>query len=308
MPVYNGERFLRAAIDALLAQTFTDFEIIISDNASTDGTGDICRAYAARDARIRYFGHPVNHGSAWNHSQVLGAARGPYFTWAHADDCRAPEQLAACIAELDRAPASVAEVVTGGAIVDEHDRLMPIRIPTMDLRQERASDRLRMAIRNGPWCNVLFGVMRTEVIRACRPMGGCPYSDLPLINEMALRGQCWEIPDNLFYRRWHAPWTDDFTAVYLDPRNDGALILPICQVFIDTMRAIRAVDLPRLESMHCKAVLIREWLPGQWRGMKCELRHAVRTWLRRVRSAEGVASSDRRAGRRLSASRRAVSP
>jgi glycosyltransferase involved in cell wall biosynthesis len=64
LPVRNGEEYLEESIDSILAQTFTDFELIISDNASTDRTEAICRAYAAKDRRIRYYRNPVNIGGA----------------------------------------------------------------------------------------------------------------------------------------------------------------------------------------------------------------------------------------------------
>lgn len=86
MPVYNGEPFIREALDSLIAQTFTDFELIISDNASSDGTEAICREYAARDARIRYVRQPENRGAAANFAFVLDEAVGQYFMWASADD------------------------------------------------------------------------------------------------------------------------------------------------------------------------------------------------------------------------------
>ena len=86
MPVYNGERFIREALDSLLSQTFTDFELIISDNASTDGTEAICREYAAKDHRIRYVRQPENKGQATNFNFLLQQARGEYFMWAASDD------------------------------------------------------------------------------------------------------------------------------------------------------------------------------------------------------------------------------
>jgi len=86
MPVYNGERFIRDALDSLLAQTFTDFELIISDNASTDETESICRDYLAADPRIRYFKHQINNGAGANFQFVLDEAVGKYFMWAAADD------------------------------------------------------------------------------------------------------------------------------------------------------------------------------------------------------------------------------
>src|ERR1700754_708341 len=94
MPVYNGERYLRDTIGAILAQTFTDFELIISDNASTDGSSAICAEFAQRDPRIRYVRQEINRGAAANFRYVLDAARAPFFVWAGADDMRSPDFLA----------------------------------------------------------------------------------------------------------------------------------------------------------------------------------------------------------------------
>jgi len=86
VPVYNGEPFIREALDSLLAQTFTDFELIISDNASTDRTEAICREYAAKDERIRYVRQAEHCGAMANFQFVLDEAVGEYFMWAAADD------------------------------------------------------------------------------------------------------------------------------------------------------------------------------------------------------------------------------
>lgn len=93
MPVYNGAKFIREALDSLLAQTFIDFELIISDNASTDGTEAICREYAAEDQRIRYVRQAQNLGAAANFKYVLDEAVGEYFMWAAHDDRRHPIAL-----------------------------------------------------------------------------------------------------------------------------------------------------------------------------------------------------------------------
>ena len=90
IPVFNGERFLAETIESILAQTFKDFEIVISDNASTDRTEEICRSYAARDPRIRYNRNDTNRGAAWNHNRVFELARGEYFKWQSHDDFCAP--------------------------------------------------------------------------------------------------------------------------------------------------------------------------------------------------------------------------
>ena len=107
MPVYNGEQFVEAALRALLAQTFGDFEVLISDNASTDRTGEICRDYAARDARIRYNRNEVNLGFCRNQNSVYRRARGAYFLLTHHDDIRSPDYLERTVAVLDADPTVV---------------------------------------------------------------------------------------------------------------------------------------------------------------------------------------------------------
>ena len=81
LPVYNGEKYLEQALISILSQTYTDFELIISDNASTDRTQAICREYAAKDPRIRYYCNEENLGAAPNHNRVFELASGEYFKW-----------------------------------------------------------------------------------------------------------------------------------------------------------------------------------------------------------------------------------
>jgi glycosyltransferase involved in cell wall biosynthesis len=86
LPVYNGEKYLAESLEALLGQSYEDFELIISDNASTDGTADICRRYGEQDSRIRYVRQSRNIGCAPNHNFVVKEARGELFKWASDDD------------------------------------------------------------------------------------------------------------------------------------------------------------------------------------------------------------------------------
>ena len=93
LPVYNGETYIGQSIESLLGQSYEDFELIISDNASTDSTADICRHYGKQDPRIRYVRQPRNIGLSPNHNFVVQQARGEYFKWAAADDLCAPTFL-----------------------------------------------------------------------------------------------------------------------------------------------------------------------------------------------------------------------
>jgi glycosyltransferase involved in cell wall biosynthesis len=93
MPVYNGEKYIRNALDSLLTQTFTDFELIISDNASTDNTQAISEEYVRRDPRVRYVRQQENKGAAVNFKFVLNSAQTDFFMWAAYDDLWAPDYL-----------------------------------------------------------------------------------------------------------------------------------------------------------------------------------------------------------------------
>lgn len=107
LPIYNGARCLVEALDTILAQTFEDWALIISDNASTDETARICRAYEARDARIRYVRNARNVGANRNHNMAFRLASGRYFKWAAADDAWGPSFLARCVQALDTNPSAV---------------------------------------------------------------------------------------------------------------------------------------------------------------------------------------------------------
>jgi glycosyltransferase involved in cell wall biosynthesis len=93
LPIYNGEKFIKKRIENLLEQTFSDFELIISDNASTDSTFRICKEFEGKDLRIRCIKQEKNMGGVWNFNFVLKESKGEYFTWAAVDDLLKPTFL-----------------------------------------------------------------------------------------------------------------------------------------------------------------------------------------------------------------------
>lgn len=108
MPVYNAEEYLPATIGAILAQDFRDFELIISDNASTDRSAEICEGFARQDSRVRFVRQPVNRGATVNFRFVLDEARAPLFMWAAADDVRSQDFLTRAVAVLESRPDVIA--------------------------------------------------------------------------------------------------------------------------------------------------------------------------------------------------------
>jgi Glycosyltransferases involved in cell wall biogenesis len=121
LPVFNGEKYLREAIDSILAQTFTDFELIISDNASTDRTEEICKEYEAKDPRVRYYRNELNLGAAPNYNRLVELSRGEYFKWACHDDLCAPEFLEKCVEILEQ-NSPIILCYTRTLIIDENGK------------------------------------------------------------------------------------------------------------------------------------------------------------------------------------------
>ena len=104
MAVYNEARFVRQGLDSLLAQEFCDFELIISDNASEDATAEICRDYASRDHRIRYYRNERNLGAVENFNYVFKLSLGEYFMWANGHTVWSPEFISSCVQVLQQDP------------------------------------------------------------------------------------------------------------------------------------------------------------------------------------------------------------
>lgn len=163
-PVYNGEGFIAAALLSILNQTFGDFELIISNNASTDATEAICLKFAAQDSRIRYICQRSNLGAAGNFKFVLSQARGRYFMWAAGDDVRTPDFLAENVAFLETHQEYVASTCPNCFDGDEDQ---PDRIVNFSV-SGKLEDRY-LAFLNNCWKShgIFYSVMRTDIIRDC---------------------------------------------------------------------------------------------------------------------------------------------
>lgn len=204
LPVFDGENFLEAAIASILAQTFTDFELIISDNASTDRTEAICRAFAAKDARIRYVRQPQNRGGAWNFRHVFEISRGAYFKWAGHDDVIAPEFLMECVAVLDNDPGCVL-VHPRSLMIDETGAVVRRYNDYLHCDSEVPGDRFaRWMLHRDEEPNPVFGVIRRTVMEETRLIDDYIGSDRVFLSEVILRGRACQVPMDLFMRRHHS--------------------------------------------------------------------------------------------------------
>jgi glycosyltransferase involved in cell wall biosynthesis len=202
LPVFNGEQYLLESLDSILGQSFRDFELFVSDNASTDATEEIARSVAARDPRVTYHRNARNVGAAANFTAVSRQASAPYFKWACADDRLADGFLDAALAELDAHPEAVA-CYGAVTLIDGEGRQLGPYDQGLDLRSPDVADRFRRARTHMGLLNVLQGVMRTEVVARIAPLGAYRGSDEVLVTELSLHGRIHEISSPMLFRRLH---------------------------------------------------------------------------------------------------------
>jgi glycosyltransferase involved in cell wall biosynthesis len=289
LPVYNGAKYLADAIDSLLVQTFGDFELIISDNGSTDSTPAICEAYAARDRRIRYIRQEINRGLAWNWNRVFEESCGAYFKWAACDDLYHPTFLERCVQILDQYP-DVAWCHTLSRHVDPNgkpfasDETAVIshvnsgQGPTSCSRtSDQPSTRFKAVLLGDNGLDS-YGLMRSQTLRttACY----LPYygSEKVLAAELALRGRYHEIPEILYFARIHEAAAGNLHT----SRDQRHLINPFKKKWqfdrLGLLRghfaAVQRAQLPLAERIRCYAAIGRYLL--QVRKWKSVLKKAIK--------------------------------
>lgn len=202
VPVYNGERYLRQSLDALLAQTHTDFTLIISDNASTDRTSAICREFVERDPRIRYFRNEQNIGLPANFNRVFQLSNSKYLKWSTSNDLVAPEMLADAVSVMEADP-SIALCYPKTILMDEYGRESGRYDDRLELMDDDPAARYVTLLKNVRLCHQHQGLIRTEMLRRTSLLSQHTDSDINLLAELSLYGKFFEVPKYQFFRRFH---------------------------------------------------------------------------------------------------------
>lgn len=232
LPVFNGERHLRQAIESVLTQDYDDLRLVIGDNASTDGTLDLCRSYAERDPRVTLLESDVNRGAAWNFNRLVDHATGDYFRWLACDDYLDPRCVGVCVDALDRQRDAVL-VHTGVVDVDDDGEVLYKWDPTGACLDADPVDRYQWLLRHSEECFEAFGLIRLDALRRTKLIGPYSGSDHALLQELALLGRYAEIDERLFFHREHAE-----RSMRLHPKDRGR------EMWFDTSRT-SGVSFPR---------------------------------------------------------------
>jgi glycosyltransferase involved in cell wall biosynthesis len=263
LPVYNGQRYLGAAIESHLAQSFGDFELVISDNGSTDATQQICTDYAGKDKRIKYLRSPENRGILWNHRRVFEAIQSTdqYFRWAAGDDIMEPDLLQAMVDVLATRP-EVEAVVPDTKNIDVEGKIIGSMERTLDLQSPDVFERARKVLLSGYQMVIAFGLFRASTLQCLRTRPDYLGWDFVFVWELALHGQMVQPVGPFLLRRWHAGAMSHVRTVkemkkWVEPKSNARMNFPHWTWTYERWRALMAAPLSGRERLRIAGFLAR---------------------------------------------------
>jgi glycosyltransferase involved in cell wall biosynthesis len=283
IPVYNGEKYLVSAIKSILDQSYSDFELIISDNASVDHTQEICHKYLAQDDRIRYYRNEKNLGAAPNYNRVFELSRGQYFKWSAYDDLISPDFLGRCVEALDNNPDAilcyprVKLINATGESINRYD-------PEPDVSSPLPHERFRNLLFTPNLWVYTYGLIRSNEIRKTAKHQSYPSSDEVFLLTLTLQGRFFEIPEYLFYLRIHPEQStrgdmqvERDRTIWFDTSLEGLIVLPKWLYLFGCLNGIANASINRRERLICYSYMAR-WLlvPAHLRAMGKDSLLAIR--------------------------------
>ena len=285
LPVFNGENYLREALDSLLSQSYTDFELIIADNASTDSTQDICKSYAQSDNRIHYYRNETNIGAAENYNKVLEYAHGTYFKWAAHDDVCSKDFLHECVNKLDEDKSVILCYSKEKAINEEGDPIDGYMNKYQKLRfysSKEPSERFRELSCAKHGCYQVFGLMRVSTLRLTGLMGTYIGADRVLLSELSMRGKFWESTSPIYYRRHPSQYcalkSEEARVAWYSSNTKKVVGTNImARQFKEYIHSIKRANLSLSETIKCYGVMLL-WLLKKRKRLKGEIISFIKKW------------------------------
>ena len=263
VPVYNGEDYLRESLESLLSQSFSDMEIIISDNASSDGTPGICDEYARKDPRVKVFRQDENVGAARNYNFVFEKAQGKYFKWAAHDDIIRDSFVSRCLEEFDKADGTPSIVYPVSEFIDENSDVIGPCDDRVSCTSRYAPIRLFQFLFALNMATPIFGLMDREAVMRTRLIDVFVGSDYVMLAELALIGRIVRINEPLFLRRFHPAMSRQANASqedalkWFDPRAKSSKLSIRQKLYLEYYRSIQQIrDIGSLERFACVMCLI----------------------------------------------------
>jgi glycosyltransferase involved in cell wall biosynthesis len=266
LPVYNGQKYLSAALESHLSQSFGDFDLVISDNGSTDATPEICAGYARKDTRVKYLRSAENRGLLWNHRRVFDAIESPsqYFRWAAADDIMEPGLLQAMVAVLNTRP-EVEAVVPNTKNIDEDGETIGSMGRALDLQSSDVCERARQVLVGNYQHVIAFGLFRASTLRLMRTGPNYVGWDPIFVWELALRGQMVLTTGPALLRRYHAGAISHVKTAkemrkWVEPNSKAGMEFPHWTWAYERARALIACPLSTRDRLRIGKLLTRATL------------------------------------------------
>ena len=289
MPIYNEGKFLRQALDSLLAQDFADFELIISDNASEDATQQICLDYATKDPRIRYYRNETNLGPIENFNRVFRLSSGKYFMWASGHDLWAPTFISRCVGVLEKDP-SVVPCYPRTQYIVETGKQLGVVDSTLDTRNCTLLGRFNLTVWDPAPAYKFYGVSRSNSLRQTRLVRRVWAPDTVLLSELSILGSFANIPEPLFYARdkWGElvarPITYNYRKRYFErlfpgKKNRFVQFFPHAGIAYEQLGAVMHARLGFRAKIPLITVVVLGWL---YKSLPLILRRPLRGFLRRL--------------------------
>lgn len=256
VPVFNGEKGIAIALDSLLNQDYPKLEIIISDNASSDSTPEICRRYIEKDPRVKYYRSEENLGATWNFNRVFELSSGKYFMWAACDDKRESTFVSECVKKMEQCPDAVLCQAHTAMYIEGRNELLCVGCLDSFDGVNGVVARYRETLKSFP-ATAIYGLYRSIAIRKTQMLKKSMATDLAFIQELSILGRFVQVPKVLFNYFGREKWNtvhQDYYVIYGEKKKPK-WYLPFIVLFCKQWKRVASASIPFIVKLRLWGVL-----------------------------------------------------